>query len=134
MKKIRERTTNKDVVLQGFLNAALFTGTDSEDNPLDQNYGLSDFDKESRKKAEKIVSTFILALGSEPESIIEANGKDMDDLGIDLWMTMTGQGVGFWDGDWGDYEAELMAITRRLKQKYYVEGAASYDNLAVEIY
>lgn len=133
MKKLNEKYEDK--VLVGFLAGALFTGTDSEDESLDSNFDTRDFDKDSYRKADKIVKAFLLELPSDPETIIASvRGQDYESLGIDLWMTMTGQGVGFWDGDWDEFGDELTMVAKKIQKKYYVEGATTFDGVKVEIF
>lgn len=128
---LEKQSYEKDV-LKGFLEAALFTGTNGEGDSID-NLTIRDFDKESLRKAEKIVKEFLLAVYSEPTDIVEGAGKGMEELGHDLWMTITHQGAGFWDGDWGDFEDELVDVVKRVEKKNHVEGAYSYDDESIEI-
>ena len=124
-----------DEVLRGFLAGALFTGVDSDENSLDSMFNIKDFDKESLRKATKIVSEFLSTLGTDPDVIIDTViGQEYEDLGIDLWMTMTGQGVGFWDGDWKDFGDELDFVAKKVQKKYHIEGATTFDGDKVEIF
>jgi hypothetical protein len=121
--KLKEHRNN-DEVLYAFLDAALFTGIDEAGNPLDNNYSRSDFDKESIKKAEKITEYFLSLLDVGILSVVSDQNR-FKDLGMDLWFTMTGQGTGFWDGDWDELEDVLMEACKQTKKKFYVEGALS---------
>lgn len=133
LKKLNEKY--EDIVLRGFLAGALFTGVDAEEEPLDSNFSIKDFDKDSLRKAKKIVDHFLLSLGSDPDVIVNSvKGQDYEALGIDLWMTMTGQGVGFWDGDWKEFGDELTDVAKRTAKKFYVEGATTFDGNKVEIF
>jgi len=132
MKRLKESVTDK--VLQGFLTAVLFTGMDSEDNPLDSNFDTRDFDKDSYRLATKIVDAFISQLSVDPETICDTVGQKLENMGINIWFTMTGQGANFLDGDWDDYEDELYNLAKKLTKKYYVEGATSWDDEKVSIF
>lgn len=50
-----------------------------------------------------------------PEHLLNGRGNTvMDFAGYDLWMTQSGQGVGFWDGDWSDEAGhEMTEIVRK---------------------
>jgi hypothetical protein len=131
LKEIAHSTEN--AMLQGFLTAALFTGTDDEDNPLDDNYLVRDFTRESVNKAQKIIIFFLSVLPIDADEIILELDKKDDEMGIALWMTMTGQGVGFWDGDWSEYEDILMEACNQTKKKFYIGTCMEVGNGDVEI-
>jgi len=126
----------KAEIIMGFLRGALFTGTDTNNpesggEPLEDNFTLEDFCVESKEKAKNIVECFLKKIG---DIDVEVEGKDFDDLGIDLWMTMTHQGVGFWDGSWGDIGDTLDAYAKEVTKEFYIEGAWDTDEGEVEIY
>lgn len=123
----------EDKVLKGFLAGVLFTGVDENDEPLENNFSIKDIDKDSFRKATKIVKEFLMSLPSEPDDILSMQDETEENLGIDLWMTMTGQGVTFLDGNWGIYDKELYDTAKKVLKKIYVEGATSYGD-SVEIY
>lgn len=131
---MRLKESYEDKVLKGFLTGALFTGVDENEDPLEDNYSIKDFDKDSFRKATKIVKEFLSTIPSEPDTILSMQDETEENLGIDLWMTMTGQGVTFLDGNWGIYDKELYDTAKRVLKKIYVEGATSYDGSHVEIY
>ena len=115
------------IIVNSFLEAALFTGIDYEtDEMLDVEYDIGDFDEQSKEKVRSIVREFLSSVegkGLNPYTIVQKTRQKIDDIGIDLFMTMTGQGVGFWDGDWGEYGDTLTNIADQLKEVYWIEGA-----------
>ena len=87
--------------IHAYIEAALFTSTDNSDDsggqPLDKNYAADDIAESSRKA---IISD-CMAFMKQNRKDLESDGSlNMSQAGHDFWMTRTGQGVGFWDGDW----------------------------------
>ena len=81
-------------VLNAYLDAVLFTSTDDEDEPLDANFTNRDFDKSALNQAKKDLNDF----WKKAKDLIK--GEDDTQIAHDVWMTRTGQGVGFWDRDY----------------------------------
>lgn len=93
-------------MLSAYIEAALWTSTDDEDEPLDKNYGPDDLAKETIARMRKDVSGFAKMYGD----IIESFGADYDwsQAGHDLWLTRIGSGVGFRDRDLPKKDAETL--------------------------
>ncbi len=122
MKLVESFSSDMKEIVEGFLTAALFVGTTDEGEPLDDTYSIRDFDKKSVKKAEDVVKKFLAELAElefNYEDVTEDNHKDLEDLGIDLYMTMTGQGVTF--KDWDEYSDKLYNAAKATLKKFYVE-------------
>lgn len=105
---------NVNETLRGYVNAALFTGTDESDpsggEPLDKNYSVSDIAASSLKSMRKDVVNFLRKNKAAVAAYIEHNqeynrergdGSIYDYLGHDFWLTRTRSGSGFWDRDYG---------------------------------
>ena len=81
-------------LLNGYFSAILFAETDLDtEESLDQNYSISDFDKETVESSKKMLSTFY----SKNKKAIEDSGLDLDTIGNDIWYTRAGHGAGFFD-------------------------------------
>lgn len=95
---------------KAYIEAALWSSTDDEDEPLDKNYGVEDIAPEALVKivadcekfqadnAELIGRSFcIRELGEWPKEEL---------VGHDFWLTRNHHGTGFWDGDWRAAEGD----------------------------
>lgn len=84
-----------DEFTKQYIETALWSSVDDDDEPLDSNYGIEDLAPETLKKmvadAEKFQKTHW----------DEISG-DLGRAGHDFWLTRNGHGAGFWDGDWPD--------------------------------
>jgi hypothetical protein len=88
-----------DKFTQGYVEAALWSSTGDDDEPLDSTYDLSDIADETRKTILKDTKKFQ-----------EDNAKDLAQFnsaraGHDFWLTRNGHGAGFWDGDYPEPQA-----------------------------
>jgi len=123
-----------DDVLDGYLEAALFTGTDETDpdstggEPLDKNYSTDDFSKATVAKARKDVEKFLgemeIAIAmihdefEAADKMYEAREYDSGNVGHDFWMTRNGHGVGFWDRPDEMYGKRLAKELTSISKKY----------------
>lgn len=89
-----------------FLECALWTATDEEGNPLDENYSMEDYAEETIAKAKKECEEFILA------NMELLHGLDPKQCGHDFSLTRDGHGTGFWDRGYGKVGEELSEICR----------------------
>ncbi len=79
-----------------YLAAILFTNTDDNDEPLDANYGTWDFESAFYAQCRDDLAEFFEL--ADVENLIMPT--EYASAAHDLWMTRSGQGCGFWDGDW----------------------------------
>lgn len=113
-----------ETVINGFLEAALFAGYDENMKPLNEGFTIYDFHIDSIVKANSILEKFVNAIvekGINLETILDETGNDFQNFGIDIFFTITGQGSGFWDGDWEPYGDQLTEIIESLG--FYIEVA-----------
>ena len=82
-----------DEVLDHFIMAMLFAGSDEEGTPLDENYSFDDVNMFTLGNARDLIQKFL----HENADVIEKHNLSASFVGHDLWMSPTGQGVGFWD-------------------------------------
>lgn len=103
--------------LNGYLIAALWSSSDDDGNPLDDEHGLDDVSPELLKSSSEDCRKFL----AENIHLITGKYKNATDssemgyAGHDFWLTRNGHGAGFWDGDWetGD---ELTAACKRFTE------------------
>jgi hypothetical protein len=89
-------------LVQSYLITALWSSTDDNGQPLDDNYSIDDLSKEILKRAEKDTSSFIEKAGHL------LNGYSLETAMHDFWLTRNGHGAGFWDGDYEDSIGEKL--------------------------
>ncbi len=85
-------------MLNQYIETALWSSIDENDNPMDATYSDDDLAPET-----------LIAMTKDCESFEEKAGPllddlDLSDVGHDFWLTRNGHGAGFWDGD---YEESL---------------------------
>ena len=93
-KRTAATTTSLDPFTRAYIEAALFSSTDDNDQPLDANYTAEDF-----------APSTLNAMVQECKQFQQENAEALDECGDvqgghDFWLTRNGHGVGFWDGDW----------------------------------
>ena len=90
--------------LIAYIEAALWSSTDGQDEPLDHNYRTSDLADETFQKMDEDCALFI-----------DENWEDISlrwrDAGHDFWLTRNGHGCGFWDGDWPEDAGERLTAS-----------------------
>jgi hypothetical protein len=79
--------------LEQYIETALWSSTDHNDEPLDKNYSIDDIDAETLKRCQTDIDAFIAKAGNLLDDL---NGPIMHDF----WLTRNRHGAGFWDGDY----------------------------------
>ena len=92
-------------LLLSFLETALWAETDSEGDPLEDGFSFENIDQNSADMVKTVCNEFIEKAGNA--AILE-NGYLL--AGHDLYLTLTGHGAGFWDGDWPENGEKLTEI------------------------
>lgn len=98
-----------DDFLRGYLECAVWTGTDESDDsgglPLDQNYGVEDFTKAAVAQAKRDCKAFLKDNEVLLATVSVVHGRnwstDYSKHGHDFWLTRNRQGAGFWDRGYG---------------------------------
>ncbi len=91
-------TSRLDTFTKAYVEAALWSSTDSEGRPLDENYTVRDIAPGTLRTMVKDAEAFQAAARRGPgKHDIEGNLKR---AGHDFWLTRNGHGAGFWDGGW----------------------------------
>ena len=99
---------DEQIILKHYLIAALWTGLDDDDNPLDDNYTADDISNDASADAMMDIKAFLALTGDFiGEAIAHYHDSGMAAhadagsveacIGHDLWLTRNGHGVGFWD-------------------------------------
>ena len=82
-----------EIFYRAYLEAALWSSIDDDDEPLDSNYGIDDLSTETIGKTKIDCQAFF----NHNYELIKSN---LDRAGHDFWLTRNHHGSGFWDGDW----------------------------------
>lgn len=98
--KIIELSYAEEKIYTGFMEALLFGESDNSDEsggePLDANYSFNDFAPSANDTMKKIVRAF----WNDCYSMLNDENESYEQNGHDLYFTIFGHGVGFWDGDY----------------------------------
>jgi len=89
-----------DAFTRQYLETALWSSTDDQEEPLDANYGPEDIDPATLRTMAADCARF---QRENADDIASAN--DDERAGHDFWLTRNGHGAGFWDGDWPEPQA-----------------------------
>lgn len=92
-------TTAIDEFFTAYLEAALFSTGDDDDQPLDKNYTRDSIEPETLE----ILRAHCLSFLARALPFIENEDgvtNRIQQAGHDFWLTSQGHGCGFWDGDW----------------------------------
>ena len=105
---------NLDRFTKQFIETLLWSSTDDDGDPLDQNFSVSDIATEAMEKIIRDCDAFQAEHGA---AIDAAEGEvrygpDCGDTreraGHDFALTRNGHGAGFWDGDWPEALGETL--------------------------
>ena len=116
-------TTFDDFIL-AFLEAALWSSTDDDGEPLDNEHSIAGIDPGSLARLAEDCKRFqasaewqaALAAEDDPRTALPLGyGCTLEQsAGADFWFTRCGHGAGFWDGDWQEpHAAALDAVSRQ---------------------
>jgi len=86
-------STQLDQFTIAYIECALWSSTDDDDNALDDNYSIEDIDKDCLSDMIEDCRIF----QERHKADIQYN---LTRAGHDFWLTRNGHGAGFWDGDW----------------------------------
>lgn len=105
-----------DQILQGYIECALWSSTDDNERPLDENYDIGDLSDEIKLEMRSDVADFY---GSNMDDCdVARQFATYERIGHDFWLTRNRHGAGFWDGP---YESKL---GRRLTEASHPYGSA----------
>lgn len=81
-------TQNTEIFVKSYINTALWSSTDHNDNPLDN--GGYELSEEAKKEMRADCIKFL-------EVANKYINNAYDSAGHDFWLTRNGHGAGFWD-------------------------------------
>ena len=90
---IKEDQDTLDEFTKAYIEAALWSSTDDNDDPLDSNYSLSDIAPETLEKIKTDCKNFQDANGQ----LLIDGGWSMEQAGHDFWLSRNGHGADFFD-------------------------------------
>ena len=93
---------NIESILNHYVQCALWSSTDDQDEPLDAEHGIDDIAPATLAQMRSDVTAFVAA---NAKTLAQA-GLDDGQIGHDFWLTRCGHGTGFWDrglGELGDH-------------------------------
>ena len=116
-KKSKNPGEKLDEFERAYLEAALWSSTGDDDEPLDKNHSIEDIAPESIAQAKKDCTKFQL----RAESFLV--GVDEAQAGHDFWLTRNRHGAGFWDrGHPGKDGERLTNIAHQFKELNPIVG------------
>lgn len=99
-------TINAKKVFESYVEAALWSSTDDQDNPLDDNYDIDDLSDETRAQMLEDCQAFCQTMEYHILTWSSRSSTPEEQAGHDFWLTRNRHGAGFWDGDWDDPAAK----------------------------
>ncbi len=99
--------TKLDSFTSGYIDAMLWSSTDDNDTPLEDNYSASDLSPALLESTIQDCARFQadnLTWIVDSERVYRPRQGEYIDAqaGHDFWLTRNHHGAGFWDGDWSD--------------------------------
>lgn len=96
-----------------YIEAALWSSTDEDGDPLDGQYDADDLSEETLEEMHKDCKDFVETQSSDLGLAQLHFGYSPERAGHDFWLTRNGHGAGFWDrglGDLGDHLSEAARV------------------------
>lgn len=93
--------TKLDTFTTAYIECALWSSTDDNDDPMDDNFTIDDIAPAS---LEKMIADCQAFQKENKDRIVH----DLVRAGHDFWLTRNGHGAGFWDGDWDKRDGEIL--------------------------
>lgn len=94
---------------EAYIDCLLWSSTDDNEEPLDQNYDRNDLAQEALDTIDtdcKKFLTLAIEMLDDCTHTYDSRWDIMELAGHDFWLTHNGHGAGFWDGDWTHEEIE----------------------------
>ena len=92
-------------ILSAYLECALWSSTQEDGSPFDDDYGIEDFAPSAVESAQNEINDFLSLL--EAENILWEEQITEEQFGHDFWLTRNRHGVGFWDRGLGSLGEKL---------------------------
>jgi hypothetical protein len=88
---------------KGYLIAALWSTSDDDGEPLDQNYSIEDVEPGILSEIKKDCNLFVKQNEVILNMVCDKYNYSEEQAGHDFWLTRNGHGVGFLDREIGKY-------------------------------
>jgi len=92
-----------DTFMASYVETALWSSTDDDGVPLDENYGPQDIAPRTISDMEKDCVSFVQHHGE----LLDVSGLTAKRAGHDFWLTRNRHGAGFWDEGLGQVGEKL---------------------------
>lgn len=97
-KEIKKMETGKfNAFFKAYITAALWTGADNNDDPLDTNYGVESIAPATLEKMKADCEKFCDDNLQVLTELDDKGSHSFELSGHDFWLTRNGHGAGFWD-------------------------------------
>jgi hypothetical protein len=100
-----------DDFTRAYIECALWSSSDDNDEPMDANYTVEDIDEQTMRSMVHDCAQFQAENGSvidAAEVLRVSVYSNRGAAGHDFWLTRCGHGAGFWDGDWAEPAATIL--------------------------
>jgi hypothetical protein len=97
----------KSAFTKAYFEAALWSSTDDDGEPLDKNYTIADISQECAEQMALDCAQFQIENCADIETVTYTQA------GHDFWLTRNGHGAGFWDGDWPEEVGDRLTKAAR---------------------
>jgi hypothetical protein len=107
-----------------YVECALWSSTHDSGEPLDGTHEPEDLSPECEAKMRGDCVRFLDACAQVIEDATYfGRGDKFEQAGHDFWLTRSGHGCGFWDGDWSEpHAATLTKASKRFREPYLYVG------------
>ena len=96
-----------DTFTEAYIECALWSSTDDDGKPLDDNYGIEDLSPECLAEAAADCKAF-----QQDNASDLAQAGTAERCGHDFWLTRNGHGAGFWDRCLGEVGERLTKASK----------------------
>jgi hypothetical protein len=110
-----------DVFTEAYIEAALWSSTDNDGEPLDHEYNSDNLDADTKKVMKADCKRFLEKVDAAGllEHISDSHST-LIHAGHDFWLTRNHHGAGFWDGDWQQRIGDDLTEIARLFGDYHL--------------
>jgi hypothetical protein len=92
-------TTTLSTFARAYIECALWSSTDDNDEPLDANYSIDDLAPETLAKMQADCEQFEKENAAAIAQYSEETDERDTQIGHDFWLTRNRHGAGFWESD-----------------------------------
>ena len=120
-----------DEFTTAYIECALWSSTDDNEDPLDKNFDIDNIDPESIIRMDQDCKVF-QRIARKWLTKAEEKHHDKSSQGHDFWLTRNGHGTGFWDRELNDVGDELTKICKQFGEINLMTGDLSKATLHYE--